>query len=207
MSERKAGTDWFAVEVVADQVIQAKQYVAELSGRNYVEYVSRYLSGPKPWPHIESPLEAIFFAWYFAVNKDTDQFYCDDFGLKMQHEVEVGGALYRLDFIIVPNDGPVKKLAALGREAPKIGIEVDGHAFHEKTAEQVTYRNRRDRALQQGGWTILHYSWPELTREPIRCLTEVLTVASAAYSKVDFDYWGLIYPIRKADDVGADPQS
>jgi len=58
-----------------------------------------------------------------------------------------------------------------------IAIEVDGHAFHERTREQVERRNERDRALQQAGWTVFHFSFTEMSARPEACILEVFDFA------------------------------
>lgn len=61
----------------------------------------------------------------------------------------------------------------------RILVELDGHDFHEKTKEQVTYRNQRDRDLQMEGWKVLHYSGSELHRNPVQAAQDAYNVASA----------------------------
>lgn len=83
-----------------------------------------------------------------------------------QKQVVACGRHYRLDFV----------LRALTEESlselvdspyhPLIAIEFDGHAFHEKTAAQVTSRNQRDRDLSDAGWTVWHFSGSEFNRDP-----------------------------------------
>ena len=62
-----------------------------------------------------------------------------------------------------------------------LAVEIDGHTFHEKTLEQVTRRNRRDRDVQIAGYTVMHFSYSELVRDPMACAAEV---SLAAYRMV-----------------------
>jgi very-short-patch-repair endonuclease len=55
----------------------------------------------------------------------------------------------------------------------KIAVELDGYEFHERTREQVTLRDRRDRVLQRHGWIVLHISGSELVRTNVEALKEV----------------------------------
>jgi len=45
-------------------------------------------------------------------------------------------------------------------------IEIDGHAVHERTRDQVMARDRRDEYLQRAGWSVLHCSNYELMKAP-----------------------------------------
>lgn len=124
----------------------------------------------------ESPLEAIFVVWWAALTrayqpKTPDVQVC----LVPQHEVEVSDRRYRLDFQVVMRQ-PLESLAPVESFLP-IGVELDGHTFHEKTPEQVAYRNERDRLLQMHGWRVFHFSGMELHREPERCIQSVYTFA------------------------------
>lgn len=116
----------------------------------------------------ESPLEAAFVAAYMALEE------CDWCSItwRTQYAVEVEGRGYRLDFVFEPERyGSLKSL--IGPQCPKIALELDGHEYHEKTKEQVTYRNRRDRDLQSDGWTVLHVSGSEFNADPEKVTREV----------------------------------
>lgn len=108
----------------------------------------------------ESPIEAVFWVWWQAL----DAVYWlrvesrMPFELVPQHEVVADGVHYRLDFAVPKH---------------KIAIEMDGHNFHERTREQVTQRNERDRRLQSDGWQVLHYSGTELLQSPAQVVRDV----------------------------------
>jgi very-short-patch-repair endonuclease len=45
-----------------------------------------------------------------------------------------------------------------GCPAGRLVVECDGHDFHEKTKQQVTKDNRRERELQIAGWHVFRFS-------------------------------------------------
>lgn len=117
-------------------------------------------------PPVESPLEAVFLVWWEASFFGRTMFH-----LKTQHEISIPGVrVFRADFAVWP--------AAMDtwNDIPLL-VEVDGHAFHEKTKEQVTYRNERDRALQVAGYDVLHFSYSEVTQHPAKCVDDVTIAA------------------------------
>lgn len=67
---------------------------------------------------------------------------------------------------------------------PLIAVEIDGHDFHERTKDQVTYRNRRDRDLQAAGWHVLHFSGGEVVTRPDRCVAEALRAAYSPWKEL-----------------------
>ncbi len=103
---------------------------------------------------------------------------------RAQVTVTVDGERFRPDFIIVPSDPLMAALGeAIGCEM-KIAVELDGHEFHERTKEQVAYRNRRDRVLQRHGWTVLHISGSELVRTNVEALKEVWLCATEQMRRI-----------------------
>ena len=127
---------------------------------------------------IESPVEQLFFiAWIFKEHEHGP----GDFPLFLepQYQDESTGK-YKLDFSIdfiqdfltIKWDKALKKV-----EAPKLGIEIDGHIWHEKTKEQVQYHKERERFLIAGGWKLLRYTGSEAFKDPQRCVEETLELA------------------------------
>jgi very-short-patch-repair endonuclease len=105
---------------------------------------------------LESPLEEAFArCWVVA------QMLCLDYVITLRPQVVVGD--YRLDFV----------LGSIYRSFPKLAVELDGHEFHEKTREQVTRRNTRDRYLQMTGWKVFHVSGSEFFRDPLECVRDI----------------------------------
>lgn len=59
-------------------------------------------------------------------------------------------------------------------ETLEIIVECDGHQFHEKTKQQVTKDNRRNRDLQQAGFKVFRFSGSEIYGLPRLCASDVL---------------------------------
>jgi len=138
--------------------------------RQNQDHVLRNVEAFYAGPRCESPLEAIFAGWWFGLE-------CVFGGLALepQHRVTVEGVNYRLDFKVKLQHPDFYDAARrVYRETlPLIGVELDGHDFHEKTKEQVTARNKRDRDLQVAGWRIFHISGSELVRRGYDAVSEV----------------------------------
>lgn len=125
----------------------------------------------------KSPIEAIFFIWWQAMQ--IGEFgRGDGLELSSQHEYTCrNGRKYVLDFHITPYDTDMwLEGHTCGMEFKRIGVEMDGHDFHERTKDQVALRNERDRDLLADGWHLLHYSGSELYRDPRRVVAEVFDV-------------------------------
>lgn len=124
-----------------------------------------------------SPIEQLFYAAWELLDPVMGQ-RCDGFSLILtpQVQVETHGHAYRLDFAVTyvsQAEQHVIEDAAF----PRIGIELDGHDFHERTREQVELRNRRDRHLAAAGWKVFHYAGSEVRRSPGQCVSEVALFA------------------------------
>lgn len=59
----------------------------------------------------------------------------------------------------------------------KLGIELDGHDFHERTKEQVQKDKSRDRLLQGAGWRVLRFTGSEVWRDAAHCAQECVATA------------------------------
>ncbi len=127
----------------------------------------------------DSPLELAFWVWWMAFKK-MDFFSQHDLDLVPHLDIEASGNHYVLDFSLEPSPERRRRGEAV-KAWPRIGVELDGHAFHEKTLDQVTYRNQRDRDLQRAGWRIFHYSFSEFTAHPEDCVLEVIEHARYHY--------------------------
>jgi hypothetical protein len=57
----------------------------------------------------------------------------------------------------------------------RLAIEVDGWLYH-FTPEQQRYDHHRRNHLIRQGWTVLHYTWWDVTREPDRVAREIVAV-------------------------------
>lgn len=164
------------LELVRKHMDSAAAFVAEETGRSFRESVEHALRD-YPSLQFESPLEALFWAWWAAVAQVAK---VDDLLiLSPQREVVVGGQRYRVDFLLEPVDGGITSVP----EWVPIALEVDGHAFHERTPAQVAHRDSRDRALQAAGWRVFHYSFGEFTAAPADCMSEVVVFARRQWNR------------------------
>lgn len=92
----------------------------------------------------ESPAEEAMLAGFATI------------GLKIEQQVELAG--YRLDFAIA---------------VARIAVEVDGHAFHDRTPEQAQHDRARDRELTARGWRVLRFTAREVFADAVGCARQV----------------------------------
>lgn len=173
--------DWSSVDVVSEHIRRAADDIARFEAASFESFMSGQLS-PNEQPEqfqlkLESPLEAIFYIWWEAMVGRG--YWSTILRLDMQEPVQTDDGDYRLDFAVSLCGG-----SEFSSRYPKIAVEVDGHAFHERTQEQAALRNQRDRALQRATWTVFHFSWSEMTARPAECIGEVLGFAKQAYWNV-----------------------
>lgn len=71
---------------------------------------------------------------------------------------------YRLDFY----------LSGYLEASPSIGIEIDGHEWHEKTKQQAVRDKKRDRAILTSGCPIMRFTGSEIYRNVKGCISEAL---------------------------------
>lgn len=109
-------------------------------------------------PQLDSPIEVAFWKAYLK-HRPTELA-----GLKTQHSAL---GRYRLDFAL-----PDKK----------IGIELDGYAWH-STREAFTKDRERQRNLELDGWRLIRFSGAEINANADRCVTQ----AAALIRKFDSD--------------------
>lgn len=110
-------------------------------------------------PLNESALEAMFcFATYVYYRANDEE----PLGWKQQLDTVACGHRYRLDRAFV--EDPEGELPV------RVAVELDGHAFHERTPEQVAARNTRDADLLASGWFVLHFSWHQVMADPFSCV-------------------------------------
>lgn len=130
---------------------------------------------------IESPVEQLFFIeWVFMdFYRGLDDF---PFYLDSQYKDKSTGK-YRIDFVVdfiqevLGWDKEWQEIITKRVEAPKLGIEIDGHIWHEKTKEQVQYHKERERFLVSNGWKLLRFTGSEVFKCPGFCVEEVLDSA------------------------------
>ena len=201
MAEFGKGRELLELETVQRAIDESAAWAGAEFARKLREG-TRYLIGTTLYGGpVESPIEAAFFAWFGsidAVENDNGQVY--QFGLLPQQEVTIGDARYRFDFTVYFGpDFVASRAAQRGIAPPRVAIELDGHEFHERTKEQVAYRNERDRDAQAAGWTILHFSGSELYRDPLKCARGVMELCRAKHDEWSHRVWA-----RTADAAADD---
>jgi hypothetical protein len=165
--------NWIDTEFVRKHLSDIAQYVSA----TYIDHMQRRYSRTS----LESPLEVIFAIMWNAMEMCGD-IHSDSVSFTGQHEIVTSsGRRYRLDFLLHPGEPLHGRAKSAGVPIPRIGVELDGHDFHERTKEQVAYRNQRDRDLQADGWTVLHFSGSELNRDPWKCVNEAFSHAYRAF--------------------------
>lgn len=78
-------------------------------------------------------------------------------GWVANHRVIVAGAEYWLDVAVVQR---------------RLGIEVDGWAWH-SDVERFARDRHRQNALVLAGWTVLRFTWHDLTRRPEAVIAQI----------------------------------
>lgn len=106
------------------------------------------------FPRLDSPIEEAFWSAYRR-NAPGELF-----GLKTQHPVLDGK--YRLDFAL---------------PAKKIGIELDGYAWH-SDRETFTKDRARQRELELDGWRLIRFSGSEINADADDCVRQAAALAS-----------------------------
>jgi hypothetical protein len=168
---RQPSKEFLGVQLVEQQIKAASMFVATEMGEQFIDEAMQRLdagAGEIALPPLEfdSPLEAAFWVWWLAFGK-TD-YYAKKLSLRQHVSVSVPSATYVVDFVVLPFrslSDTSERHRYIDARWPLVGIELDGHAFHEKTLGQVTLRNQRDRELQKAGWKIFHYSFSEFTAD------------------------------------------
>jgi very-short-patch-repair endonuclease len=104
-------------------------------------------------PRLESPIEEAFWRAYLSARPPALK------GLVAQYEVP--GGRYRLDFAL---------------PEAKIGIELDGYAYH-SSREAFTHDRKRERDLELAGWRIIRFSGSEINKSAGGCVREAAQLA------------------------------
>jgi len=178
MATRKSVKEFLNVPLIQQQIDAAGDLVGRFAAEAFsVALWQRMYDSSAEDGHVlefESPLEVAFWIWWSACAAGNHFYPHSCVVLERQRPVEIDGERFRLDFVVGLHAPEWDRAIKAGwMKWPKIAVEVDGHAFHERTPEQVAVRDRRDRLLQQHGWRVFHFSYSEFTREPERCVLEV----------------------------------
>lgn len=78
---------------------------------------------------------------------------------------------YRADFIF-------DAFCSYPPDGVHVLVEIDGHEFHEKTADQAQKDKYRERRFTEAGYSILRYTGTEVFNNPTLCLRETLDVCA-----------------------------
>ena len=123
-------------------------------------------------PRCESPIERMLAAAFLIVNRvlgskvfaiiGTDGLPPEDAIIHVYPQYEWEG--YRIDFYL---ETKILK--------QRVFVECDGHAYHERTAEQAERDRRKDRLAQEQGIAILRFTGRELHRSPADCAQQIMT--------------------------------
>ena len=127
---------------------------------------------------IESPVEQLFYIeWRF---RQLDQELAWE--LRPQERCKETGK-YRIDFAVsldekffIDEKYHSASTESLLKSPPLIGIEIDGHDWHEKTKEQVQYHKERERFLIANGWKLIRFTGSEVYRDPAKCVDEAIDI-------------------------------
>jgi len=118
---------------------------------------------------IESPVEQLFLIEWTRLNFMNPTLF--DLYPQYQHESVTGK--YRLDFCVsftldaYQRHCPPLELPEFNSiQEPLLGVEIDGHIWHEKTPHQVQYHKERERFLIEKGWKLLRFTGAEIFRDP-----------------------------------------
>lgn len=80
---------------------------------------------------------------------------------------------YTLDFMLISDP------SRLSSRSPRLVIELDGFAYHERTPEQATHDRSRDRKLAFRGFRVIRFTAHEVKKDAKQCVDEVLAIAEA----------------------------
>lgn len=164
----KPSEEFYRVPAVQEHIDLAAEFVGRDRRNNFHDEMHYRIAASDGFSEgqlqFDSPLEVIFWLWWRA-QTDCNPLLEMNFRIIRHQFIKAGEDTFNVDFVVAKVVGEVV--------TPLVIVELDGHTFHEKTLEQVTYRNRRDRALQQAGWRIFHFSWDEFTRSPAERIAEL----------------------------------
>lgn len=177
---------WLELESVRRHISDAGDYLTSSIRRDFDSEIESALK-EGVGERIESPLQAILYAWFEAgVTASTYAYQEKDSpDLIPERWVECSsGRKYRVDFALGFRQ-PDLPLAAerAGVTFAKIAVELDGHEFHERTPQQVEKRNQRDRELLADGWQVLHFSGTEIHRKPVNCVAIIVQAYDRALAR------------------------
>ena len=131
-----------------------------------------------------SPVEQVFFVEYLRRKQGGVSL---PFALHPQfNDPELTGP-YRLDFgcnifgplyshALLFFDDTLIRSAMQDVKVPRVAIELDGHAWHEKSPDQVQRDKERERFLVSKRWTLIRFSGREIINDADSKFVEVVKI-------------------------------
>lgn len=133
---------------------------------------------------VESPIEELFLAaaWarngWFGLNRRLIRdglpvVEVNDPSLpeRLLIEPQAKVGKYACDFLLT-----LEWLAPTPPLRVSVGVEMDGHDFHEKTKAQAAHDKKRDRFFASEGLTVLRFTGSEVTRNAVSCVDEAFKI-------------------------------
>ena len=114
--------------------------------------------------HCESPPEQLLRLAFEDRQAATSAWY----EITPQFEVKTARGKYRLDFVV--GYWPMDEVEIA------VGVECDGHEWHDKTPAQAARDKARDRALAGFGFPVLRFAAIEVFNDANKCASEVFEV-------------------------------
>ena len=141
-----------------------------IRNKHYFDLTYPYFMG-FAYEECKSPIEVIF---NFAFDLVAFSKGYAGFRLIPQYRVkkENSNQFYYVDFVF--NAEEIEEMVSIKNTMFKLAIECDGHDFHEKTKEQVTYDNEREYDLKMKGFDVLRFSGSQIYNKPFRCAVQTL---------------------------------
>ena len=185
---------------------RVKEFIKEKGDRVATEFMAGMLElleyyNEQKGREIISPVEQLFYIEWSHRNFMAHERDALNFILTPQFQDKSTGKYkidFRLDFVgylINYQCDRFSEDAMFSIPEPLIGIEIDGHIWHEKTKEQVQYHKERERFLVSRGWTIYRFTGSEVYNDPAKCLNELQEKTAPLVS----DWWRTL---RKFDGKG-----
>lgn len=167
-------------KTASDFLKEAASDLARREAEAFTEHVEAALEDLETYgTPIISPVEQLFFIeWEYQGWGQEDHP-----PLIPQYKKEEETGEYRIDFVVdffchVVMGSSRRIIHGNEKEihhaipVPLLGIEIDGHIWHEKTKKQVEYHKKRERFLVSRGWRLLRFSGSEVFKSPWKCFSE-----------------------------------
>jgi hypothetical protein len=125
----------------------------------------------------QSPIELKMLAAFVecGFNTDVSKASSSLATLYQQHPIVTDCGTIHPDFAVVRR---------VGRRTVQVAIELDGHAFHQLTKEQVAVDYRRGRAMSKAGWIVVRFTGSEVWRDPGAVALEVAGIVIEAVARI-----------------------